>query len=134
MYVRNGLGAFWDKALQFATDAGAAITGATAGQKWGDVVRNVGGSFNQAVFGGPGPQPPPQQQPMAPPPPAYAPAPRPAFAPGPRIMTATAPTYLPMPMQPPEEKKTNWLLYGGIGAGAIVLYLLLKKPAPGAPR
>jgi hypothetical protein len=131
MYVRNGLGAFWDKALEFATNAGAAITGATAGQKWGDVVRNVGGSFNQAVFGG---QPPPQPQP-APQPPAYAPPPRQTFAPPPRIMTAAAPTYLPMPMQPlPEEKKTNWLLYGGLGAGAIVLYLLLRKPAPGAPR
>src|SRR5215831_7409368 len=104
MYVRNGLGAFWDKALQFATDAGAAITGATAGQKWGDVVRNVGGSFNQAVFGGPGPQPPPQPQ-SAPPPPAYAPPPRPTFAPPPRIMTAGASTYLPMPKQPPPEEK-----------------------------
>jgi hypothetical protein len=132
MYVRNGIGAFWDKALQFATDAGAAITGATAGQKWGDVVRNVGGSFNSAVFGGPGPQPAPPP-PMAPSP-TYAPAPRPFYAPAPpRIMTASAPTF--MPMQPgPEEKRTNWLLYGGIGAGAIVLYLLLRKPAPGAPR
>src|SRR5215471_18420198 len=103
MYVRNGLGAFWDKALQFATDAGAAITGATAGQKWGDVVRNVGGSFNSAVFGGPGAQPAPQQPPpMAPPP---APAPRPLYSPmPPRMMTASAPGFMPMPIQPPPEE------------------------------
>lgn len=131
MYVRNGLGAFWDKALQFATDAGAAITGATAGQKWGDVIRNVGGSFNQAVFGGPGPQALAQQPGPAAPRPAYPSAPRPTFAPG---FAAGAPTFLPMPMPAHEEKRTNWLLYGGIGAGAVVLYLLLRKPTPTVPR
>jgi hypothetical protein len=41
---------------------------------------------------------------------------------------------MPMPAPGHEEKKTNWLLYGGIGAGALVLYLLLRKPTPAVPR
>jgi hypothetical protein len=141
MYLRQPLGAWYDKAFDFATQAGAAITGATAGNKWGQVVKDVGQSFSSAVFGTqpPQPAPPPSPAPVYGPP-APPPSPPPSSrssTPAPRPTTyGTPPTgrRVPGPSsypgEMPEEKKTNWLLYGGLGAGAIVLYLMMRKPKP----
>lgn len=146
-YVPEGLGKQWyESLLDVVGEAGATIVEGQGGKVAGDAVRGLHKGWTQAAFSQkdsgsstpprPPPPPPPRPTPRYTPtvPPRPQPAPRPFSLPHlPFIHPAPQPVFRPaaaMPLVAPASHGSTTktvLIVGGLGLGAVLVYLLARK-------